>query len=363
MISVVAVQAARPIQAGWIGRRPLLVRSRAVASSEAVIMSFDFSNAMHGPLAPAAVASEWLTLPAPPIRSILVPLDGSPNAEHALPHALALVRENGGMVRIVQVYSYQEEVFSRNSLWSDDDPIRTIREPHERYLRGIVRRISRTGDIPVIATLIESDVPATTLQRLQGETDLTVMTSRRRNWFSRLCRASLVDAMLDRPSRPVLLVRGYDAPVDLTGDPVCGHVLLPVSPVDDVSALVAALPRLGRTHRPLVATLLPLSRQNVAVTAAWAARHRGETPGLDVRAQTKPAETVRAVLDFADREEVDLIAVTLERGLGSFSPAGSELARSIAAQSTLPVLVQIRCSSRANSAAFNDVVITPAVHE
>lgn len=44
------------------------------------------------------------------VRSIVVPLDGSQYAEHALPYALAIARRSGAVLRVVHVKSHLDHV-------------------------------------------------------------------------------------------------------------------------------------------------------------------------------------------------------------------------------------------------------------
>lgn len=303
-------------------------------------MHSDSSRTWLGASAAADVAPV-VSSPAA-IRSVLVPLDGTQHAEHAIPHALALVRRTGGVVRIAQVYSYQEEIQARDSSWWDDDPARAIREPRERYLQRIVRRISRRCDVPVVATLQESDQPQALLRSLQGEVDLTVMTSRRRSWFSRFCRESMADSLLAGADRPVLLVRGHDGPVDLTGDPVCRRVLIPAGGPDDLTSILGAGGLAERCPMAMAVTVIPLGDWSLPAASAWIDRYRGERPACDLRLETRPVRTAQGVLEYADSEDVDWIAVTLDRSFGSLPRIGAGAEQSIVARSSIPVLIRMR---------------------
>jgi nucleotide-binding universal stress UspA family protein len=278
------------------------------------------------------------------IRSVLVPLDGTRHAEHALPHALAIAQRNGAVLRIVQVYSYREEAVRRDGLWVEDDPVAAIREPREHYLQSVVQRISRLHQTPVIATLLEDDVPGRQMKALQAQTDLTVLTSRRRGWLSRLCRESMVDLLLDRAERPVLLIRGYDAPADLTGRPLCRHVVVPIEEARSIAHVFHHVQLLGGTESQLI-TLWPLSdRASIAAddwmtTSSGHGRLKRNSLRTKVVVATHRNGTLATLGEIAGAKDIDLIAIPRPAGAREFSWADPSPSIAIAREAHVPVLI------------------------
>lgn len=296
------------------------------------------------PVQPLASADAGTVADDAEIRSILVPLDGTRHAEHALPHALAIARRNRAVLRIAQAYSYREEAASHDGVWSEDDPAGAIREPHEHYLQSVVQRITRVHQVPVIASLLESDAPGRELKDLQAQTDLTVLTSRRRGWLSRLCRESMVDLLLDRADRPVLLIRGYDAPADLTGHPLCRHVVIPLEDPQSVPRLIRHVQLLGG-REPQLISLWPISDEAAFAANAWLSRS-AETTGselLSVRTTvvvaTRGHGGPSTLSTIAGGSDVDLIAVARPTGAREFSWAENSPSVEIARNAQVPVLV------------------------
>ena len=296
------------------------------------------------PIQPLASAHAGAVVEDAEIRSILVPLDGTRHAEHALPHALAIAQRNRAVLRIAQAYSYREEAASQDGVWSEDDPSGVIREPHEHYLQSVVQRISRVHQVPVIASLLESDAPGRELKELQAQTDLTVLTSRRRGWLSRLCRESMVDLLLDRAERPVLLIRGYDAPADLTGRPLCRHVVVPLEDPHSLPRLIRHIERLGRPEPQLI-SLWPLSEQAAFAANAWLARSP-ETAGAELPSARTTVVVVTGgrgrpstLSNITDGNDVDLVAVARPTGAREFSWAEASPSVEIARNAQVPVLV------------------------
>lgn len=89
-------------------------------------------------------------MPASGFRTLLVPLDGSSFAEHALPRALAIARRTGALIRLAHVYSPLAasddpwELHSRH-LFRDMDQQRLGEK--QAYLNEVARRIARRDSV------------------------------------------------------------------------------------------------------------------------------------------------------------------------------------------------------------------------
>ena len=105
--------------------------------------------------------SDALTLDRPAdntqrnIRSILVPLDGSLTAEHALPHALSIASRAGATIRLIHVHSRLDHVEPWQMSLSHETMERRKRVKRD-YLREIARRIARASDVSLKLTLVDS---------------------------------------------------------------------------------------------------------------------------------------------------------------------------------------------------------------
>src|SRR3954454_9419204 len=85
-----------------------------------------------------------LTLvPPSPYRSLLVPLDGSPFGEHALPLALGIARRAGADIRVVHVHLPLESSFERKPLPRDSGLDVWLRRRQREYLDDLIRRLAR----------------------------------------------------------------------------------------------------------------------------------------------------------------------------------------------------------------------------
>lgn len=189
------------------------------------------------------------------IREVLVPLDGSEAAEHALPLALRIAESANAKVRIVYVHERMNEGFHgrRANLYGDFD--RLLRAPNEEYLADVMDRLHRAGARNVTPLLLEGRDVAESLAGLSATADLTVMATPRRSWLSRLLLGSVSKSLLQNVTKPLLIVRGYKYPVDLTARPLINHALAPVdgSPVaEEVLSVLAALGRASNGTQTLL---------------------------------------------------------------------------------------------------------------
>jgi nucleotide-binding universal stress UspA family protein len=161
-------------------------------------------------------------------RSLLVPLDGSAAAEHALPIALSLARRFAAALKIIHVHVPTWGVYGEGGVY---DPLldREIREGMQAYLDRIVQRISTSTDISLSSAVLEGLVPGA-IQRHATESgvDLVVMTTQGRSPAARFWLGSVADRLVRQSAIPILLVRPREEEVDLTRETKFGHVLVPL---------------------------------------------------------------------------------------------------------------------------------------
>jgi nucleotide-binding universal stress UspA family protein len=162
----------------------------------------------------------------PAFREVLVPVDGSSYAEHALPWAIQWATLAGAPLRLVYVHVQMQPFFHgrRERLYVKYD--RFLREPMEEYLADLSLRISRASSIEVKSSMVDGHGVADVLADLVGvAANPVVMGTRGRTAISRMLVGGAADAILRGASGPVLHVRGYQCPVDLTARPSLRHAL------------------------------------------------------------------------------------------------------------------------------------------
>src|SRR5262245_65930321 len=89
-------------------------------------------------------------------RTLVVPLDGSPFAEQALPWALAIARRSGaslGLVRAHVLYALQEP----SAAWGPYDPAAdaACQRQEQEYLDGTARRLTATARVAIDSAVLQ----------------------------------------------------------------------------------------------------------------------------------------------------------------------------------------------------------------
>jgi nucleotide-binding universal stress UspA family protein len=140
------------------------------------------------------------------VRRVLVPLDGSPLAEAALPFANEIAKSSGAEVLLVQVVWWANQTFML------DVPAGTIDQIHGQLVESAKSALARAAkqlslDRPVKTEVLRGPPAQTLIDFVANEAiDLVVMASHCRAGVSRAALGSLADRMLQSVA-PVLLVR------------------------------------------------------------------------------------------------------------------------------------------------------------
>ena len=133
---------------------------------------------------------------------ILVPLDGSPLGERALPIAASIAQSVNASLLLVRA------VWTRSlppGLDNGEAYLEAVQEA-EAYLEAVARRLGAGVQVEVVAP--HAPAPLGILQVAeQDKADLIVMTTHGRSGLSRWVYGSVAEAVLSRSPIPVLLVR------------------------------------------------------------------------------------------------------------------------------------------------------------
>lgn len=159
--------------------------------------------------ADSAVAAEPVM---PPIRRILVPLDGSPLAELALPLASYLARQAGARLLLMQGCALaQMSLISQVAYLTGLVPERLLAEAEKRarlYLEQQAQRVSRQG---VEAAIVLRDEPVAAEAVLAAVADqqaeLIIMTTHGHGGLKGWVLGSVANRILQEAAVPVLLIR------------------------------------------------------------------------------------------------------------------------------------------------------------
>lgn len=167
---------------------------------------------------------------------VMVPLDGSPAAEAALPWAVRLARESSAGLRLVGVHAPPAVVLDGETLGTviPDD---SVREKETEYLADVQARLKPTG-VPVTAELLDgSVVPALAGYAAEVRPAWIVMLAHARGAVARFFLGETATELLRASPSPILLVHEVADPaanpdvrnllVPLDGSPLAERMLAP----------------------------------------------------------------------------------------------------------------------------------------
>lgn len=158
------------------------------------------------------------------VDRILVPLDGTDFAEHALGTALAIARRSGADLALATVEVPPPMAFP------DVNFLEPLEEAERRYLESVADRVRGVADgVDVTVEVLRGNAPeALELHRREIGADLTVMTSHGRGPVARAWLGSVADHFVRSTGAPVLVVRPDDevGPPDLAELPTFDHVAI-----------------------------------------------------------------------------------------------------------------------------------------
>ena len=272
-------------------------------------------------------------------RSVLVPLDGSPFAERALPLAVALARRSGGSMRLALVHQVPPPPATGEAVRVYTRIERAVRQAELEYLRRLATEASRDVGRPVRSVILDGAVAAG-LQEYAHDSgaDLVVMTTHGRGPVQRAWLGSVADRLVRTLDIPVLLVPA-PGPADGSGggpvarEPSLGRVLVPLdgSPraeavLETASAvarlfdaelhLVQVVPPVALAVGPMMAASGELDMELTGIRKATAQDYlddvadRLRTQGVRATATAVLGGAVAAtLLDLARPGETDLMAI------------------------------------------------------
>jgi nucleotide-binding universal stress UspA family protein len=154
-------------------------------------------------------------------KLILVPLDGSPLAERALPYAEAIARQARATVLLVRMLALPAATALA-------EPGGVLLPEARAYLRGHADRLAARG-LDADARVIHADAAEGILQEAASrEATLIVMATHGRTGLGRLLFGSVAETVLRGTTAPLLLVRAWEegiAPPSISAHP---RVLVPL---------------------------------------------------------------------------------------------------------------------------------------
>ena len=302
-------------------------------------------------------------------RRIAVPLDSTAESEQALRWGMAVAQRAGCPLELVHT-TIQPPV-APEAYGAPGIPTEAVEQARAAALERLHRL---AGDIAALgvrteATVLDGEVATSLAEHFRTTgVDLIVMTTHDRGRLEHLLMGSVAEAVTRKAHIPVLVVRPSTGPASFE-PPVIEHMLIPLDGSDFAEAILphaSTLARLMRTRITLLAVLQPILAIATAALDAGpdpvtplpgvpngVAHGEVRAPELEraaaiLRSSTSvPVETAvlsdgrpaRAIVGYADRHAVDLIAMTTHgRGALKRLVAGS-VSEEVVRTSRLPMLL------------------------
>jgi nucleotide-binding universal stress UspA family protein len=294
-------------------------------------------------------------------KSILVPLDGSPFAEQALPLAMELAKRGDGSVSLVLVHHVPAGVDTATINMFNHAETKT-RNLERTYLKGCAAKVGAAG-VQVGATVLLDGPTAPSLAEHVRDAgiDLVVMATHGRGGIQRAWLGSVADQLIRSLKVPLLLIR----PTEQATGPVAlaGQVLVPVdaSPlaeeVLDPAAKLAGLLEAEMSVLQVVSPVTVAQDTMVALSTAYdeeltSLRRQQAQPYVDGIAERLRGQGLRAsgaavvglkvadtILSLARPGDVSIIALATHGRGGLQRLALGSIADKLVRGADVPVLV------------------------
>jgi nucleotide-binding universal stress UspA family protein len=298
----------------------------------------------------------------------MVPLDGSPLAERALPLGLELANRARANLRLVLVHQSPPAPIDRAAARLAHQVELSVRRAERDYLREVQAKLAPSAPKGRVRGVTLTGSVAEMLAKYVAElgVDLVVMATHGRGGFQRAWLGSVADRLVRTLEIPVLLVRaGGDAPVEprppgtvlvpLDGSPLAEDAL---GPAVTLARLLDAEVRLVQVVRPaMLATEASYQLPTIYDEATTAIFRREAQDYLDDMAERVRAAGLRAtayavlgwsaaetLLELARPAQIGLVAIATHGRSGLRRAALGSVADKLVRGASVPVLV---CRPRA----------------
>jgi nucleotide-binding universal stress UspA family protein len=207
-------------------------------------------------------------------RSVLVPLDGTPMGESAVPLAVSVARAAGAELKLVHVHAPMESAyFAHPPTVLDHD----VKRHYTRYVGRMARRIGEAARITVIPSYLERrDTIEGLCESASSAVDLVVAATRAHGPLGRLLHGSIVHRLLRRLSIPLLVVRGDGLLPAISPDRWLRRMLVPLDGTRAAESAIDAAVALGSLYQADYSLLRVISPMNKAMSIWRGSEERDE---------------------------------------------------------------------------------------
>jgi nucleotide-binding universal stress UspA family protein len=268
-------------------------------------------------------------------RSILVPLDGSTFAEHAIPYAVGLAEQLGATLELAHIHPSYQTMDEFAPIYVDNATLRALKRRKRNYLNEVIQRISKQSMVLASGSVINGQDVADALRAVDFlDADFVVVATHARGLIGRFWSGGVVHRMLRHVEVPVMVVRGDHGPVSFAPKKI-RRMLMPVDGTSTAEqalktvATIAAIVGAEQTVMQIIRMEPNFVIRHGSLRTDWVPSQNRELQasrylhGLkkslsipDVKMQTKVISSDDRIGDvirsFAERSTSDVIAVTAQ---------------------------------------------------
>jgi len=295
-------------------------------------------------------------------RSLLVPLDGSPFGEQALPLACAIARQGGAVLHLAHAHvvtvalSFDAIPFFDEALDAED------RAREQAYLNTMAQHLRAGADLCVRTALLdESIADALQIYAQTHRIDLVVMTTHGRGAFSRFWLGSVADTLVSHAPVPVLLIRPQERLPNLDLAPTIKRILIPLDGSTCAEQIIPPAIALGALLGAEFTLLHVIASNSADYGLEWPTARPGAHSPTQLRARAEAyldrvAELLGAqslvvhtavvdgqptptILEYACDHGIDLIAIATHGRGGSARLLLGSVADKVVRGASMPVLL------------------------
>lgn len=290
------------------------------------------------------------------LERILLPLDGSMLAEGVLPHAVTLARATGARLAVLQVV---EPLPESDSVTTDPLHWHLRKAESQAYLDEVGKRLRELG-LTVESIQLEGPAAERIVEHArETDTDLILLSSHGQSGLSPWNVSSLVQKVILRANRSVMIVRAYEMRSVELDTLSYRRILVPMDgsrraesalPVAAMLAVEGELLLASVVQRPEMPRRSPLSLDDAELADKIVARNRDEgekyleqlKAWLPQKVSTRllvADSAVMALHRLAQEEHVDLIALSAHGYSGDVHRPYGSLVTSFIVYGSTPLLI------------------------
>ena len=244
-------------------------------------------------------------------KKVVVPLDGSPLAEVALPYAEEIAGKVGSEIILLSVLQSEEANEYQKHYTYTTKIVNNTRRHVEKYLE-----ISREQAIKV-GTATRSGNPAEGILDYvgKGAPTLIVMATHGRSGISRWAVGSVADKVVRATTRqPLLLIRAKGSHPDMRAKRILKKALVPLDGSINSEAVIPDIMEIA-PNLQMELTLLQVIPRNNHINADAEAYlqslcRRLEDRGIATRYEVRVGAAADQIIDLADELAIDVVAMS-----------------------------------------------------